>query len=108
MVEWDYATYGANSLQTIAACLGSSGALKPEHWVQSLAHGPRKILGMKPLSIERDVPADLTLFDPNHSWIPSAAENKSKSLNNPLFGRDCTGKTLLTIKEGIITARNSS
>lgn len=107
LTEWDYAAYGANTIQTVAACLGGSGKLKPEHWTQVMAHGPREILGMAPLRIETGMPADLTLFDPDKNWIPTEAENKSKSLNNPLFSSNCTGKVLTTVKQGIITARNS-
>lgn len=107
MTEWDYAAYGASTIQTVAACLGDSGKLKPEHWTQVLAHGPRRILRLEPLRIQTDMTANLTLFDPNKAWIPSETGNKSKSRNNPLFGKPCNGKVLLTIKQGIITAQNS-
>jgi len=106
LVEWDYASFGANTLQVVAACLGASAELKPEHWVQLLAHGPRKILGWEQVIIEPGMPADLTLFDPAATLMPSPSQNKSKSMNNPLWGMPCTGTSLLTIKEGRIIAQN--
>lgn len=104
IVEWDYAAFGANTLQTVAACMGE---LRPEVWVQALAHGPRRVLGLESLRIQEGMIADLTLFDPGLQWTPSQTENRSKSNNNPLWGMSCTGKALLTIKEGLITAENN-
>lgn len=106
-VEWDYASYGANTLQIVAACLGGTARLQPTQWAQVLAHGPRKILGLAPLMIETGMPAKLTVFQPEATWTPNQSDNQSKGVNNPLWGKNCTGKVLFTVNEGRITARTS-
>ncbi len=106
-VEWDYAAYGANTLQIVSACMGGTGRLLPAQWVQLLAHGPRKVLGMSPLIIDTGMPAKLTLFQPEATWIPNQADNQSKGINNPLWGRNCIGKAIITVNEGRITAHIS-
>jgi len=92
-VEWDYADYGATMLQTTAACLSLAGIVA-EHWATFLAHGPRRLLRLPPVSIAVGNEADLTLFNPTAEWTYTAAENLSRSNNSPLLGLPLHGRAM--------------
>ncbi len=63
---------------------------------------PRKILGLTPERIEKGAPANITVFDPDKSWIVEPENLHSKSHNTVFKGEVLKGKNILTISQGII------
>jgi dihydroorotase len=62
--------------------------------IEKVTIGPRKVLNLEIPSIKEDEKANLTLFDPEHTWILDEKSNFSKSRNSPWFGRELKGKTI--------------
>jgi dihydroorotase len=52
------------------------------------------VLGLEIPSIEVDMKANLTLFDPYLEWEFTDKENMSKSKNSPWLGKKITGKAV--------------
>ena len=63
---------------------------------------PRKILGLTPERIEKGAPANITVFDPDKSWIVEPEKLHSKSHNTVFKGEVLKGKNILTISQGKI------
>jgi len=63
---------------------------------------PRKVLGLTPERIEKGAPANITVFDPDKSWIVEPEKLHSKSHNTVFKGEVLKGKNILTISQGII------
>lgn len=63
---------------------------------------PRKILGLTPERIEKGASANITVFDPDKSWIVEPEKLHSKSHNTVFKGEVLKGKNILTISQGII------
>lgn len=63
---------------------------------------PRKILGLPSERIEKGAPANITVFDPDKSWIVEPEKLHSKSHNTVFKGEVLKGKNILTISQGII------
>ena len=63
---------------------------------------PRKILALTPERIEKGAPANITVFDPDKSWIVEPEKLHSKSHNTVFKGEVLKGKNILTISQGII------
>jgi dihydroorotase len=61
---------------------------------------PARILGLNAGRIEKGMPADLVLFDPDRPWKVVADTFRSKSKNSPFDGRPVQGRVLKTIIDG--------
>lgn len=64
-----------------------------ELW-QALSTRPKLCLGQKPTSCLPGNPAELTLFDPQKSWMVERSNLKSKSANTPWLGKEITGRVV--------------
>lgn len=93
--EFVYAEGGAIGLQTCFSALNSyADKLSLKRIVTSLAINPRKVLGIEVPEIKEGEKANLTLFDPEESWIYSIDNNKSKSKNSPFLETEFKGKVV--------------
>ena len=93
--EFEYAKNGMTGLETAYAVLKTSLPEVPEDkWVELLSINPRKITGLKVLSVKENEIASLTLFIPNQEWVYEEKNIKSKSKNSPFIGKKLTGKVL--------------
>lgn len=100
-LEFDRAEFGMISLQTFCASLTSLS--KNVDWdvlIEKVTSGPRKVLQLEVPRIEVDVKANLTLMDPNHTWVLDEKSNLSKSKNSPWFGKKVTGKAVAVFNNG--------
>jgi dihydroorotase len=57
-----------------------------------MAHAPRRVLGLEPVTLEVGAVADLTVIDPAVSWEVGADGFESKSRNSAFIGRVLTGR----------------
>ena len=95
-MEFDLAEFGAIGLES---AFGLANKVLRKHMrigklVDRLAIQPRKILGIEIPRIERNQPAELTLFDPLREWTFSEKDIKSKSKNSAAIGMQLVGKPL--------------
>lgn len=94
-LEFDLAEFGMISLQTFASNIASlSRMVDMDVLLEKVTIGPRKVLGMDLPKIEEDQKANLTLFDPEGTWILNEKTNASLSKNSPWFGREMKGKAI--------------
>jgi dihydroorotase len=94
-LEFDLAEFGIINLQTFAANLTAlSKFIEWDALIEKVTTGPRKVLNLEIPKIEEDTKANLTLFDPQRSWILDEKSNLSKSRNSPWFGKELKGKAV--------------
>ncbi len=94
-LEFDLADFGIINLQTfLPSLLESCQDIELQLLLETITVNPRNLLNLPLPSIEVGQKADLTLFDPNHSWQYTFENNLSQSKNSPLFGSEMVGKTM--------------
>jgi len=95
-LEFLHADFGTIGLETTYALCQTHLAkeLSPELLVEKLALAPRKLLGLPIPKIEKEAPANLTIFHPSHKWSYSADLIFSKSRNTPLLNQELSGRVL--------------
>lgn len=114
-VEFDFAPFGIAGLETTLPLLldeAFSGRVKKLSLpllVEKLSTAPARILGIPGGELKEGGPADLTIIDPNRSFVINPETWHSKSRNTPFAGRQLTGAPVYTIvggrvvmKEGVI------
>lgn len=100
-VEFEYAGQGMISLQTMLNLLMNvPEQLTPENWIHLLTNNPRRIFNLRQEKIATGLPACLNVFSTAVSWMYTEQNNKSKSANAVLLGRELKGKVLAVINEG--------
>lgn len=99
-LEFPYAEFGMSNLETAFAMYRTfvpQNSTSLADWVRWTAVAPRQTLGLPVPRIEAGASAEITVFDPEVSWTPSAQSWKSKSPNNPLIGTDLKGRVLKVV-----------
>ena len=71
--------------------------------LQKMNYNPAKIVGLHPNGLREGEIADLTIFNPDKTWVVKRDKFKSKSKNSPFIGRRLKGKVLFTIMGGRVT-----
>jgi dihydroorotase len=100
-IEFDLADFGIINLQTFGANLTAlSKSVEWETLIEKTTRNPRQLLGIAIPDIEPDVPANLTLFNPDKTWRLDEKTNLSKSRNSPFFGKDLKGKAAAVFNNG--------
>ncbi len=92
-LEFDHADFGMINLQTFAANLVSLSKWIPyDVLIEKVTVAPRTILNLVLPKIEIEAKANLTLFDPDRTWVFDDKTNLSKSKNSPWYGKKIIGK----------------
>lgn len=94
-LEFDLAEFGIINLQTFGSHLTSLS--KHVDWsslIEKVTSGPREVLNVEIPKVEEGVKANLTLFDPDKTWMLDEKSNLSKSKNSPWFGKELKGKAV--------------
>ena len=68
--------------------------------IKRLTAAPANLLGMKEGRLGIGLPADFTIFDPNHNWTIKADNLRSKSKNTPFDGHTVKGMAMCTVVGG--------
>lgn len=92
--EFEYAQYGMETLESCYGAFGASlgDALTPDRWVTMAAINVRKIFGFAVPTIAPGEKVNITLFDPNASYVFEKEMIYSKSTNNAFIGKTLKGK----------------
>lgn len=108
-LEFDQAANGIIGLQTalpLTLELVRLGVISVGRLVELLSVNPARILGVEGGSLAPGARADLTVIDPEKSFVFSADSILSKSRNSPFIGRAFTGKAVMTLLGGEVTYRD--
>ncbi|HUU54929.1 MAG TPA: dihydroorotase [Armatimonadota bacterium] len=76
--------------------------------VAALTAGPAAVLGIAPPALREGGAADITLFDPEQTWVVDPERFQSKARNCPFAGRKLRGKPVATIVGGRVVMREGS
>lgn len=102
-VEFDQAPCGMLGLETsLGLCwtfLVEKNVLTASQLIEKMAANPSKILKINN-SLEPDMPANLTIFDPQAEWEVDPSKFKSKSRNTPYKGYKLKGRAVMTFVSG--------
>ncbi|WP_439879913.1 dihydroorotase [Pontibacter sp. MBLB2868] len=101
-LEFDLADFGIINLETAfsVAYTTLSDTLPLELIIDKFVSGPRRVLGLPEPLIAEGQAANLTLFQPEVRWTPTAETTLSKSRNSPFFGKELKGKVTGIIHKG--------
>jgi dihydroorotase len=100
-VEFEYAGWGASSIQTVLQALLGGGRPDLNLIATALTSGPRRLMGLPKVSLNPGQPADITLFSPTAEWVFNPSQNYSKGVNQPLLGKTLKGMVAGTVKAGV-------
>jgi len=102
-VELDIAPFGICSLETgLAICaeaLIAPGHLSWSQLIACLTVGPARLLGIPHGTLSPGMAADVTLVDPDETWLVDAVSFRSRSRNTPFDQRTVTGRVVGTMVE---------
>ncbi len=109
-LEFEVAPFGTTGLETalplVLTHLVGPGHLSWSALVERMAHGPRRVLGMEPLTIEPESVADLTVIDPECRVEITKEFFLSKSANSAFLGATLLGKATEVVVGGKLVLRN--
>jgi dihydroorotase len=102
---FEAAPFGVLGLETAAAAVNTAVSLEPGAFFERMSMAPARLAGLQghgqPLTVGAE--ANLVVFDPDLTWIPTRL--MSKSDNCPFLGRSLRGRVALTVFQGRITHR---
>lgn len=105
-VEFDQAANGIIGLETsvpLTLALVRKNLLSPARMVELLSAGPARILGVTGGTLSVGSAADITVVDPDKTFVYTKEQIVSKSSNSPFLNWELTGKAVLTMVGGRIT-----
>lgn len=98
-LEFDLAAFGVIGLQTFLPYLARlSESVAIETLIEKITTGPRKLLKLPAVQVEKGQDAHLTVFDLSRKWTFDKMTNHSLSHNSPDFGKELTGQVVATIR----------
>ncbi len=80
--------------------------LTPIEFIKRFTVNPACVMGIPRGSINIGDIADITVIDPEFSWIYDVNSTKSKSKNSPFHNRKLKGKAIYTIVNGQVISKN--
>lgn len=103
-VEFDYAPFGITGLETELALslmqLYHSKRLGLADVIAKFTTGPARLLGLKKGTLSVGADADVTVIDPDRSWVFEKGGSASKSSNSPFYGWPLKGRAVATLVRG--------
>ncbi len=88
------------ALSVVWSTLVSPGRLTPLQLVDRMSTAPARAFKLSAGTLQPGVPADVTLFDPNHAWVAEPERFLSRSRNTPFAGRRLSGRTVAILVGG--------
>jgi dihydroorotase len=101
--EFEYAANGMIGLESalpLVLNLVKEGLLSPAQAVEKVSSNPARILGLPLGGLMRGEPANMTVIDPDVTYVMDSRTFQSKSRNCPFDGRTVQGQALLTLVDG--------
>ncbi|MDR2493519.1 MAG: dihydroorotase [Coriobacteriales bacterium] len=109
-LEFELAPNGTTGLETalglVYTALVATGRAELALLVERMAHAPRRILGLDPVSLAVGSVADLTVIDPALHWTVEASDFESKARNSAFVGRQLVGRARHVLVDGYATLEN--
>lgn len=107
-VPFEEAPFGVIGLEWAAAVVNELVDLNPVTFFTRLSVAPAAIAGFEEQGrwIEAGAPANLVVFDPGATWVPTSAVSRSQ--NAPYLGREMRGAVRCTLFSGVPTARSQA
>ena len=105
-VEFECAANGVIGLETslpLSLALVREGLVGASRLVELMSSTPAAILGIPGGSLSAGAPADVTVIDPDKTFVYSEKVVISKSRNSPFLGWELQGKAVLTLCAGRVT-----
>jgi len=101
-LEFPFAAAGVTGLETaFGQLMYSLGERLDASWLaMNLAHKPREIFGLTPVSLEAEQPACLTCFSLQGKSRTEAGQQASRSANSPVLGQELPGRILGIVHRG--------
>ncbi|PIP02138.1 MAG: dihydroorotase [Zetaproteobacteria bacterium CG12_big_fil_rev_8_21_14_0_65_54_13] len=99
------AAFGIVGLETmlpVSLELVRSGALTMSDLIAKMTCNPARLLGLASGTLSTGAEADITIFDPDATWIVDREAMVSKGKNTPWHGKQMTGQVSHTVKAGRI------
>lgn len=110
--EIDYAPFGIIGLETclpiVLKTLVRPGLCSLSDAIAMLTIKPAKLMNLKGGTLSIGEPADVTLFDPEQSWVVSTETILSRSCNSPWLGQSITGKVYATLVQGQVVYQDGT
>ena len=95
---------GAATIENVFAAMNTlCKDISLDRLVHCLAEGPRRVLGLNKVVVDKGVEAHLTIFDPTLDIEVKASETYSKSDNNPFLNASLKGQVIGIVKGKINT-----
>jgi len=109
-LEFELAPFGTTGLETslglILEYLVRPGLLSYGQLVERMAHAPRRILGLEPVSLTIGSVADITIIDPELCWVVGEDGWQSKSANSAFIARRIRGRATDVYVGGYASLQN--
>jgi dihydroorotase len=105
-VEFDRAANGIIGLETslpLTLALVREGVMNESRLVDLLSVAPARILRVPGGSLSQGVAADITVIDPEKTFVYTRESIVSRSANSPFIGRSLQGKAVMTLVAGRLT-----
>ena len=112
--EFALAAFGISGFETALGSLMSlvhNGQLTLPALISRLTSGPARIIGDrygKLGTLAIGAPADITIFDPDRSWVVDTSAFASRGRNTPLAGSTLKGRVMATISQGKLVYQDDS
>ena len=111
-VEFDQAPFGVIGLETaLPVCLATlvrGDAAELSDLVCFLSTNPARILKLDKGTLSPEADADITVFDPDETWMVQPDDLESQSANSPWLGEELRGRvTHVAVAGHIVHARNA-
>src|SRR5713226_2657636 len=104
MQEFEKCPFGILGLETAIGIaleqLVHTGKITLARMIELFTIGPARVLNLDRGSLTVGAPADITIFDTEHSWTYDVNKSASKSRNSPFHGRSFRGGPVATIVGG--------
>lgn len=79
-----------------------TGVLTPMQMAEKMSYNPARVLGIDRGTLEKGAAADVTIINPEISYVIDKNTFASKGRNTPFHGRQVYGKVMMTICDGNI------
>ncbi|MCL4407998.1 MAG: dihydroorotase [Thermotogae bacterium] len=101
-VEFQLAPFGIIGFETLLneILMVSQKGIKVELLLKKVTSDPAKLYKLNEGRIQKGLPANFVIFDPDQKWIVSRNTIQSKSTNTPFLNRTMNGKVIATYVNG--------